>query len=144
MDVFSAASSAASLVDLTYKLIKYLVDVKNADKDCRRIHDQLLLFEPILTRLKQRLDEAALASNNHSAPKGSLKIRPRPWYRGLDKLGVVMEALKGRMEELERGVAPKLGMEKVKGQLTFHWKQEKCVLILDYLGFPILAQNRPG
>jgi hypothetical protein len=126
MDVFSAAASAASLVDITNKLIKYLLDVKHADKECCRFHDQLLLFQPILTRLKERLDDAAAASRN-GGPKAGAGSIPKPWFRGLEKLGAAMGGLKASMEELRDGVAPKVGMEKMKGQLMYHWKKDRYV-----------------
>jgi hypothetical protein len=123
MEPYNAASSATSLFTLTNKVIKSLGDVRNADKERRKLYDQLCLLEPVIERLQLRLDEA---SNNKATQSGPNK-QPETWDRGLDSLEKLKNALMKTMQTLKDEVVAERGLEKVKDRVTHPWKKEKCV-----------------
>lgn len=120
MEPYNAASSASSVFTLTGKVYKSLGDIKNADKERRKIHDHLCLLEPVIKRLQLRLDEAAAPQSDSSKPL-------KPWDRNLDSLQKLKEKLMTAMQHLIKETEPEKGVEKVKDRVTHPWKKEKCV-----------------
>jgi hypothetical protein len=122
MEPYNAASSTTSIFTLTGKVIKSLGDIKHADKERRKLYDQLCLLEPVVERLQLRLDDASNIMSQ-SDPSKQLK----PWDRGLGSLKMLKNELMKRLQTLKEEVAMEKGMEKVKDRVTHPWKKEKCV-----------------
>jgi DNA repair ATPase RecN len=135
MEPYNAASSASSIFTLTGKVIKSLGDVKHADKERRKLYDQLCLLEPVVERLQLRLDEAS-SIMPQSDPSKQLK----PWDRGLDSLKRLKDELMKTLQTLKEEVTAEKGMEKVKDRVTHPWKKEKCV----FQSSTLLARKEMG
>src|ERR1700761_8585547 len=106
MDAIGFASSLISLVQLTYDIVLYLKDVKDAPQDRLAIYSELTSLQNLLVILKSRVEQSQAGD---------------PWLDSVRALGVAggpLERFRGDLELLASKLQKVDGMKKVRQILT--------------------------
>lgn len=112
MDPLSITASIIAVTQLTSEVIKYLIDVKDAPKECQRCVVEASNLWVLLTNLRCRLEGVSADD---------------AWFtslRGLNAAGGVIDQYKAALEQLKSRVVVSDGMQKFKTRLE--WKFSKA------------------
>ncbi|KAI9661738.1 MAG: hypothetical protein M1821_008977 [Bathelium mastoideum] len=118
MDPLSFAASIIAVVDLSHKVVKYLIDVKDAPKECNQCAIEALNIENLLVSIQNRLEGEQL---------------DQPWFNEIQKLngpGGPLSQYQQALEQLRSKIGVQNALQKAKRQLLWNMIKEEVASIL--------------
>jgi hypothetical protein len=118
MDPLSITASIIAILQLTSEVIKYLDDVKDAEKECKQCRLEASNLHSLLINLLYHLNQGKNLD---------------PWYTAVRALNVEngpLDQYKQALEQLQSRVWTQDGIQKVKRRLLWKFSKEEVASIL--------------
>jgi hypothetical protein len=116
------ASSIVQILDFSGKILKYLYDVRNANKESERRYVQVQHIELVIKSIKKRIDEGEAVNWGATGKDGQSET----WYRQLQELRGMLDGLTNSMKKMMIAVAPPADrVQSLKRRLVYHFRKKE-------------------